>query len=247
MAHDNQDSLLVVLMTNGAAPNGWTALGNGLIARRVTWANYRDAFKIGLKVCAIYLFQYNSSGSAPFKTELAGNDDYAWEHDPSSSNIRLSRHNASGGGAGTQRTEFTNASSAGGSGGGASESWGSGISQVPMLGSVMQDGDPSAAQLAAARAIQSGDIPLGLCELSSSGPDPIPGVGWKSIPLPGLNSPPGESRRRARQWTGLLDGSTRSTSKASCFRGIVSLLWTTAMGPQQFGWSTTILDRAGLP
>ena len=80
---DNQNSIMVVLdHPNGAVPSGWTSFpDDDIIARRVTYADFRRLFRNGKQVVLVQVYQQNPSGVSPFATEFSGNDDYAWEHD----------------------------------------------------------------------------------------------------------------------------------------------------------------------
>ena len=158
---DNTDSVMVVLDRNGnAVPNGWTDVGNDMMARRVSYPDYRKLHRNNRKIVALFVFQQNPSGATPFKNEFSGNDDYSFEYDPVNFCIRACKHNAAGGGAGTDRADFPEVAN-GGNAANTQEHWPKESGQVPMLGVVFQDAAPSTAKLNAARALTTDDVPLG--------------------------------------------------------------------------------------
>jgi len=154
----NEDCVMVVLeFPGGGTPIGWTLFQNdGLIARRVTYAQVDKLQLIGRKAVACFVYQENAGGSQAFATEYAGNDSYAFQYDATHDSVLVSKYNASGGGAGTTRNNHNK-----GSGGVESEFWEKAQGQVPMLGSVIQDAGPNGALLASAQAIDPATVPLG--------------------------------------------------------------------------------------
>jgi hypothetical protein len=156
---DNSNSIMVVLdHPTGAVPNGWTSFPNdNLIARRVAYSDFRKLFRNGKKIVSMKVFQTNPSGTSPFATEYSGNDDYAFEYDSVNEQMIVCKHNASGGGAGTTRAAFFELAGSGAN----TEFWAKEQGQVPMLGVTYQDSGPLTAQLQAAQALDTDDVPLG--------------------------------------------------------------------------------------
>jgi hypothetical protein len=156
---DNQNAVMVVARhASGPVPNGWTHFpADGLIARRAIYADYRKMFRSNLEVVAIFVYQQNPSGASPLATVFSGNDGYAFEDDAENSGFNCSRFISTGSGAGTDRVTFSAVT-----GGGASqEHWPKEQGQVPMLGVALQDGNPTQAELDAAFALTTDDVPLG--------------------------------------------------------------------------------------
>lgn len=156
---DNQNAVMVVARhASGPVPAGWTHFSSdGIIARRVIYADFRKLFRNKSEVIAITVYQQNPSGPNPLGTVFSGNDGYAFEDDPANNGFNISRFITSGAGAGTDRITFS-----GVVGGGAStEHWPKEQGQVPMLGVALQDGAPTQAELDAAFALTTDDVPLG--------------------------------------------------------------------------------------
>lgn len=157
---DNSDSIMVVCDDKGqAAPSGWTRFqADGLIARRVGYADIKKLDLVGYKAVLVSCFQFNSSGSTPFRTNYDGNDAYSIEHNAVLGQILVSKNKASGGGAGTTRNAHKESAQGGGT---LSESWSSAAGQVPLLGAVFQDAGATQTKVNAAKALTTDNVPLG--------------------------------------------------------------------------------------
>ena len=144
-----------------AVPNGWTDLGSDVLARRVTYSDFRKLHINARKVVMLSVFRKDTAGgptAQPFRDDIDGNDAYSCEHDAVNSCLRVCKHTPAGGGAGSVRIDFIES----GAGGGAvSENWPKDTGNVPMLGVAWQDAAPSTAKTNKALATQSGDVTMG--------------------------------------------------------------------------------------
>jgi len=142
-------------------PNGWTDVGDNVLARRVSYSDFKKLHINGKKLVMLSVFRKDTAGGptdSPFRDDLDGNDAYSCEHDSVNACLRVCKHKPAGGSAGTQRIDFIESAAGGGA---VSETWPKDTGNVPMLGVAWQDAAPSSAQTAKASATQSGDVTMG--------------------------------------------------------------------------------------
>ena len=150
-----------VKKVGSGVPNGWTDLGNNVLARRVSYADHKKLHVNGKKMIMLSVFRKDTAAgptAAPFRDDFDGNEAYSCEHDSVNSCIRVCKHKPAGGGAGTQRVDLFESAAGGGV---QSEDWPKDTGNVPMLGVAWQDASPSTSETNTCNNTDSGDVTMG--------------------------------------------------------------------------------------
>ena len=162
---DNQDSVMLVRRYNGTAtPGNWTKIsGQDLIARRVSWSDYRKLHVNAgngsnpMKAISLHVYRQNGGGSTPFKTTYSGQAAYGVEHDSTNNELLVTEFETAGNGQANRDSHKDYATG----GNAVREIWGEANGQIPAQGVVAEDADESTSLINTANALDTDDVSLG--------------------------------------------------------------------------------------